>query len=60
MARSLVLAIGVLMWAVVAVSILYLYSIGHWIAPTVTIVVGAPMIAIRAYVWQRRMSPATA
>ena len=60
MARSLVLAIGVLMWAVVVVSIVALYAIGHWVAPTITIMVGVPMITIRAYVWRRRSLAATA
>ena len=60
MARSLILAVGVVLWAVVAISMIYLYSIGHWIAPSVTLMVGAPMMAIRAYMWRRRSVAVTA
>ena len=60
MARSLILAIGVFMWAIVAIGMVYLYSIGHWVSPTVTILVGVPVMAIRAYMWRRRSVAVTA
>ncbi len=52
MARSLMIALGVVLWGTFAVAAIALYLIGHWIAPTVTLMVGVPLMAIR--VMQRR------
>ena len=47
MARNVVLALGALMWTVLAVSAIALYGIGHWMPPTITIIVGVAWVALR-------------
>lgn len=47
MSRNVILAIGALVWTVLAVSALALYSVGHWMPPTITIIVGVAWIAVR-------------
>lgn len=47
MARNVILALGALAWTVLAVSMIVLYSVGHWVAPTVTIIAGMGWVAIR-------------
>jgi hypothetical protein len=52
MTRSLMIALGVVLWGTFAVAAIWLYLIGHWVAPTVTLTVGVPLMAIR--LMQRR------
>ena len=47
MARNLMIAMGVVLWGTFAVEATSLYLIGHWMAPTVTLMVGVPLVAIR-------------
>jgi hypothetical protein len=48
MARNLMIAVGVVLWGTFAAYATALYLIGHWIAPTVTLIVGVSLMAIRA------------
>ena len=52
MARYLMIALGVVLWGTFAVAATSLYMIGHWMAPTITLMVGVPLVTIR--VIQRR------
>lgn len=47
MARNVVLALGALMWTVLAVSVIALYGVGHWMPPTITIIVGVAWVTMR-------------
>ena len=48
MNRNLLIATGVVLWGTFAIAATSLYLIGHWMAPTVTLLVGVPLLAIRA------------
>jgi len=52
MARNLMIALGVVLWGTFAVAAISLYLIGHWVAPTVTLMVGVPLLTVR--LMQRR------
>jgi integral membrane sensor domain MASE1 len=59
MARNVVLALGALAWTVLAVSMIVLYSIGHWVAPTITIIAGMGYIAMRLIATRLVRKPST-
>ena len=47
MARNLIIAMGVVLWMAFAVAAAALYLAGHWVAPTVTLIVGVPLVTAR-------------
>ena len=47
MARNLIIAMGAVLWVTFAVAATALYLMGHWIAPTVTLIVGVPLVTAR-------------
>ena len=47
MSRNVMLAVGALSWTILIVSVIALYAIGHWISPTITIVLGVAWVTIR-------------
>lgn len=47
MARILMVALGVVLWGTFAIAATSLYLIGHWVAPTVTLMIGVPLLAYR-------------
>ena len=47
MARNLIIAMGVVLWAAFALAATALYLQGHWVAPTVTLIVGVPLVTAR-------------
>jgi hypothetical protein len=57
MARYLMIAVGAVLWGTFAVAATYLFLIGHWVAPTVALMVGVPLLTVRL---RLRLSPARA
>jgi hypothetical protein len=54
MARNLIIGMGVIAWVTFAVAAAALYLNGHWVAPTVTLIVGAFLMTVRL---MQRTSP---
>jgi hypothetical protein len=52
MARNVMIALGAILWGIFAAAAISLFLVGHWIAPTITLMVGVPLVGLR--LMQRR------